>query len=700
MANEIPPVPPDPAPKPNDPAIQAERPSPTTGITSATPPATAPSDEPASMLTALTAQLAFYSVVFVGLALTVSVLFGLRYLGLPFLAYAGVAAVVFIAAELLAYRVHYLMRGPATTRTVRSGPIPHNDGFREVVETIVFVVVLVLMLKSFAAEAFVIPTGSMAETLWGYQKVVTCPSCKYQFPINASQQVDPTNPPATFLCGGTCPNCRQNILFEESPQDLLDSIRNHNPDFVRTAKKIADPGWSSGDRVLVAKFIYDLLGRMPDRLDVVVFKFPGESETGPLFPASGPFKNHVAMNYIKRLIGLPGETILICGGKLYYLPASAGLKYAEDLNGEDGKPLKGDALKQRLLELWQKKWIHENDNEARVKFENGAFVIIRKSPETILAMRRIVFDNDHQPTNDAGRPLEPRWKTLGQWKSEEGDRTFRGSASNSGFEWLVYQHILRDKDRPELITDFMGYNSNEPPSGGSNASSNWVGDLMIEGDFTVEQAAGELRLDLSKGIDRFQARFDLASGVCTLTRIHDGKEEKLDSRETPLKAGKGTYSIRFANVDQKLTLWVNNTFPFGRDGTTYTVDKPWMNGPKKSDLEKPVQIGIKGGEVTVRHLKLWRDTYYTQGSSSRSAEGFNTDTPTPDSFDLFPMHSLYVQPNHFLCMGDNSPASSDGRMWGLVPERLLLGRAVVVYYPFYFPVWPFNSQVNRVGMIK
>ena len=37
-----------------------------------------------------------------------------------------------------------------------------KDAFREVVETVVFVIVLVLLLKTFVAEAFVIPTGSMA----------------------------------------------------------------------------------------------------------------------------------------------------------------------------------------------------------------------------------------------------------------------------------------------------------------------------------------------------------------------------------------------------------------------------------------------------------------------------------------------------------------------------------------------------------
>src|SRR5262245_19523338 len=85
---------------------------------------------------------------------------------------------------------------------------PQADSVREVVETVVFVVVLVLLLKSFVAEAFVIPTGSMAETLWGYQKVVKCPQCDYQFPVNCSQQVDPQEGqrPAPVV-GCTCPNC-------------------------------------------------------------------------------------------------------------------------------------------------------------------------------------------------------------------------------------------------------------------------------------------------------------------------------------------------------------------------------------------------------------------------------------------------------------------------------------------------------------
>ncbi|MBM4070773.1 MAG: hypothetical protein FJ271_17735 [Planctomycetes bacterium] len=96
---------------------------------------------------------------------------------------------------------------PNNHNTHRQGQSPESkDGAREIVETIVFVVVLVLLLKTFLAEAFVIPTGSMATTLWGYHKSVTCDQCRYSFEVNASDEVE--RKPADEVIEWTCPNCR------------------------------------------------------------------------------------------------------------------------------------------------------------------------------------------------------------------------------------------------------------------------------------------------------------------------------------------------------------------------------------------------------------------------------------------------------------------------------------------------------------
>src|SRR5438128_631035 len=90
-----------------------------------------------------------------------------------------------------------------------------KDVFREIVETVVFVIVLVFLLKIFIAEAFVIPTGSMAETLLGYQRFVECPQCHIEFPVNCSQEVDPQDRPRMEVDACTCPNCRYKEVWRE-----------------------------------------------------------------------------------------------------------------------------------------------------------------------------------------------------------------------------------------------------------------------------------------------------------------------------------------------------------------------------------------------------------------------------------------------------------------------------------------------------
>jgi hypothetical protein len=100
---------------------------------------------------------------------------------------------------------------PGTPPAKADEPEGTKDGFREIVETVVFVVVLVLILKAFLAEAFVIPTGSMATTLLGYHKTVICPECGYRFDVNCSKEVDVQEPQRVPVIGCTCPNCRVRI---------------------------------------------------------------------------------------------------------------------------------------------------------------------------------------------------------------------------------------------------------------------------------------------------------------------------------------------------------------------------------------------------------------------------------------------------------------------------------------------------------
>jgi signal peptidase I len=464
---------------------------------------------------------------------------------------------------------------------------------------------------------------------------------------------------------------------------------------------------SSGDRVLVAKFLYDTGLKEPRRFDVVVFRFPER-----------PIENGTPKNYIKRLLGLPGELLALFFGNIY--------RYNAEEYGPVGHPLPNVDPKN----LWRSKesaksfpdgdqfGMIENHARDRKLFEAGKFTILRKSPATLLAMRRIVYDNDHQPKDKANDPDFTRWLPKGgsDWKVIDQTGLACGGkipeGKDPGFDWIHYRHIPRNSRdaKRQLITDFLGYNAitKRPPLPPGDKTPppepkpydpndhNWVGDLILECELTVKEARGEFCMELSEGQDRFQACWDLATGECTLYRLAGGQRKKLGSKKTRVSAP-GTYEVRFANVDDRLTVWVGRDLPF-EEGVTYGRPRD-QHGPSENDLE-PASLGSKGAAVEVRHLRLWRDVYYTLEADKSVDERPLDERGNVPSVDFTnpetwkPLRGLnfktiYVQPRHYFCMGDNSAASSDSRQWGLVPERLMLGRALLVYFPF-----------NRAGVIE
>lgn len=442
--------------------------------------------------------------------------------------------------------------------------------------------------------------------------------------------------------------------------------------------------YSSGDRVLVAKCLYETGVKPPARFDVVVFKYPKK-----------PMDDNVPTNYIKRLMGLPGEIIAIFFGQIFRMqPPPGGVPDLPEVT--DGRKL----------------WEHDNQpgrmfhEQVKDWFAEGKFEIVRKPPEVMLAMRRIVNDNNYQAADL--KHLASRWEPAkaAEWKMAGDRKSFTfNSKDDAKVEWLTYQNLMRPPGplagnaelKPSLITDAMGYNDITLFRGGKNGNINWAGDLMLEADVDVTQGSGEFLMALNKGVDRFEAKWDLASGQCTLSRIgEDGKAVELQSAPTSLR-GTGTHTVRFANFDARLTVWVGRELPFG-DGVNY--DPPELprssekidfaqikerTGPRKADLERPASLGAKNTSLTITNLRLWRDTYYTMGVRDADLPRLAPENLTnPNDWDRFKELTptgFYVYPGHYLCLGDNSTHSSDGRDWGLVPDRLMLGRALMVYYP-------------------
>ena len=169
---------------------------------------------------------------------------------------------------------------PASSGPDEALAVPSYSGTRETIESLVIAVVLAMLFRGFVAEAFVIPTGSMATTLFGRHNDVQCSQCDYWYQTGASAENEDRR--SGEVLATTCPICRFRMELD----------------------KANDPNQRSfdGDRILVSKFDYDLAE--PSRWDVFVFKYPANAK----------------QNYIKRLVGLPNEELKIRHGDVYTRP--------------------------------------------------------------------------------------------------------------------------------------------------------------------------------------------------------------------------------------------------------------------------------------------------------------------------------------------------------------------------------------------
>ncbi len=484
---------------------------------------------------------------------------------------------------------------------------------------------VVLTVQTTLLEGFVIPTGAMAPTLYGDHKSITCPECGVAFALNASAE---DGEQAALIIGCTCPNCRTHLDIGG-----------------RQARQYEN---EKGDRILVGK---GLLAKAPADLrrnDLVVFTYPDSPPGQPL------------LIYVKRLIGLPDETIAVHQGHFYVSPAG-NLSYKD-------MPLPDAPLRKAM---------HTNDAEALKRFRSGEFEIVRTPPEQLWQCRHRVYDNDHPARDKEKAP--PRWSSVPPDAFAAADEHGFQTAAGTETAWLRYRHLLGSNPKPSLITDFSGYNSFELASIAHIHihSENWVGDLLLEGEVDVLQPKGELILELSRGVDRFRVSFDLATGQRRYTRLTDGKETELfpPTTGTPLA---GTCNVRVANAADALTVWVNDVWQ-----VTVPYAAAERAGPTAENDLEPASIGVRGAAVKLQHLTLWRGGYCPVEPGRSDAED-TVDWSDPETWESLrrpPVRTFYVQSDHYFVVGDNAAESSDSRTWGLVPRNLLLGQPFFVYYP-------------------
>ena len=155
---------------------------------------------------------------------------------------------------------------------------------RDMVEGFALAFILAFIFRGFVVEAFIIPTGSMAHGLQGRHIEHICKRCGHRYRVGASvENPNPADPYSNDeIIATVCPMCGFTEVLDKANEPSKNAF--------------------AGDRILVNKYAY--MFNDPERWDVIVFKNPSDT----------------TINYIKRLVGLPGEKLLVANGDVYTKP--------------------------------------------------------------------------------------------------------------------------------------------------------------------------------------------------------------------------------------------------------------------------------------------------------------------------------------------------------------------------------------------
>jgi signal peptidase I len=496
-------------------------------------------------------------------------------------------------------------------------PVRPRHPWRDTIEGVLGALVLVLIIRHFVFEVFRIPTGSMAPTLLGQHRDLKCPNCGLEFPVDSSLG-------ATSGNSAICPNCKYEFLPAEVRKTLCTCFPSWPPAL-----------FGGGDnRVIVDKFMWDYpddgLARLlyrsgllrafssPKRWEVVVFHCPVaiiqcrtcgaksssqvRIDEGTRCPVCGSTNVQILdqKNYIKRLIGLPGETIRIRHGDIF-------------VNGQ---------LAVRPLDVQDAQW-------------------------------QFVYDSADVPRQPvASAPL--------LWIAEEGavkldGATLRLTPGAKGRAEARYGCPIRD------ISTYSGF--------AGNLRYYSVGEIKWDVEVTLDRA-GVLRLAIDEDELHYVGAVRFGNAAAKTSLRASGQGSTAVESDFAAEPGK-PHRVTLSNASGRLEVAVD-------DAKVLSCEHPLPE--REQSVSSGAALSVESATAEFSRVRLFRGIYYRPPDSGDFA--MDTSGRRVMSWDSLTAPEGYrLREGQYLMLGDNQPNSLDSRYWGTVPERNLIGRGVVLWWP-------------------
>jgi signal peptidase I len=497
------------------------------------------------------------------------------------------------------------------------------DGLYSNLEWIITALAGTLVFITFVMQVYRIPTGSMAETLRGNHFKLRCSQCGYRYDYDfLGPQV--YGYPETYLPKQNinvvpemprCPSCG---FYEDTGRPVSDPRQSplnigFQPFYTAQGKPALRRAASRGDQIFVLKCIYQFLD--PKRWDVIVFKNPVQPQ----------------INYIKRLVALPGETAEIIDGDIYI------------------------------------------DDE-----------IARKPPHVQEELWMCVYDNDYQPA----RPQEKRfnghtWMQPFKADTAEGWQLTADSMAQFSLDTQTNGAPMYLRYNPSLGNDFRSTYAYDAT--GRYSEMPVCSDLMMR-YYVKMEAQSAAGIQLSKYGIRYEGWIN-SQGQMTISRLENDSTKKILVDGVSSGGLSGFQQIRFANVDHLLVL------EYGDSRIEY--DLGLGRDDAGTDRLLFPSAAIAGyGQLAVRHIKLMRDIHYRGKDDALNVIRAYEGSPLKLEADEFFVCGDNSPNSYDARMWKEPTKANPGQSYrdGVVPADYLVGKAFFVHFP---GSWRFERESWR-----
>ncbi len=461
----------------------------------------------------------------------------------------------------------------------------------EPLETLLTALMLAFVFRAFFIEAFIIPTGSMAPGLCGRHATLLCPACGTIFDFGLPEDADSTRG-GRFAPAARCPNCREPV--EIRPGDER-----------------------AGDRILVHKWLAWLWpGAGLRRWDPIVFRDPADPR----------------QHYIKRLVGLPGETVEIVDGDIF-------------IGSKGGEP----HIARKPPAAQEATWIPVFD-QSRVPFDGGA-----NAAASVWAL-----DPPDPPPDDS--------HGFAGWTGLD-ERELRFVPAQEHRFGLRFD----PQSSMDFQQDFYAYNG--------GASGAFFADVRLKAAVRMASSKSRLEIHLTRDANEFVATIG-GDGVVELRQMNPeaGSDTAISLRRVRKPPSARPLHVELAHCDWRVWLRIEGELVAQTSDFLLHPDLARLRERRRTS-PAGIRLVAWGGALSLGGVQVDRDVYYTLTAGTVRAR---------------PSEPFELPDGCYFVLGDNSPRSHDAREWVAVAPELrvsqpypagtvrvdqIVGRAFFVYLP-------------------